>query len=271
MTDTRRKAIRFVGFALIAAALCVIGYSAYDIISANFNTQDSLTEAEQLVGDANAYAGSADETPPPDAAYDTGVPQANGDSAADGQQTGPETGDATAAGGAGATGMPVASGANPTNKPAKSVDGSGGSSGNGSGGGPRSTPAKPTVIGMLVFNSLGGRKVPVLEGVTDKSLASGAAHQPSTSPPGGVGNCVIFGHRNTVFRGFGRLKVGDTIQLKVPGKTYTYAIQSMAVVEPDDARIWQSYGEAAMTLVTCYPFNYIGAAPHRYIVVAVLR
>ena len=82
---------------------------------------------------------------------------------------------------------------------------------------------------------------------------------------------MIFGHRNTVFSGFGKLKVGDIIRLEVPGTVYRYSIASMAVVDPDDPRIFKAYGGKVMTLVTCYPFNYVGAAPRRYIVVAQLQ
>jgi sortase A len=130
---------------------------------------------------------------------------------------------------------------------------------------------QPSVIGMLVFESLGNRKVPVLEGVTAQDLAKGAAHHPRTSPPGAAGNCVIFGHRDTVFRGFDKLKVGDVIRLEVPGNAYSYKIVSMAVVEPGDPRIFMAYGGRVMTLVTCYPFRYVGSAPQRYIVVAQLQ
>jgi LPXTG-site transpeptidase (sortase) family protein len=259
LSEKRLKVVRIAGFVLIAAALCVIGYSAYNLISTDINTQNSLLAAEQLleagqlIDEMDAYTGNPDASLPPDAAIGIDNPQAGGGSAgsADAGQ-----GDGADTDGISISGLPAPSGAAGTSNPGKS------------GGG---IEAKPIVLGMLVFNSLGGRKVPVLEGVTDRDLGSGAAHHPRSSPPGGVGNCVIFGHRNTVFRGFGKLKVGDTILFKVPGTTYKYAIKSMTVVDPDDPRIFQAYGSAAMTLVTCYPFNYVGPAPQRYIVVAVLQ
>ena len=123
------------------------------------------------------------------------------------------------------------------------------------------------IMGILHFDSLGGRKVPLLKGTSNRDLARGAGHHSRSSQPGQVGNCVVFGHRNTVFRSFGRLEVGDTIRVELPDVTYTYEIESMKVIDPDNKVIFQYYDYAAMTLVTCYPFNYVGSAPQRYLVV----
>jgi sortase A len=229
-----RLALKIMGFVLIVAGLATVGYAIYDIIEMNTAGQDSLLEAEQLLGDMDAYTGAPDVTFAPGGTLN---PSDIGD------MPDIDTGE---------TEPPQGSGQGGASKPAK-------------------------VLGMLVFESLGGRKVPVLEGVTAADLKRGAAHHSRTSPPGGVGNCVIFGHRDTVFRGFGSLKEGDTIRLEVPGEeegtktVYKYKIISMAVVEPGDPRIFKAYGDKVMTLVTCYPFRYVGAAPKRYIVVTQLQ
>lgn len=267
MTGKRRNVVRIVGFVLVAVALCVIGYSAYNLITTDIETQDSLQEAEQYLVAASVGTMSPDASLP-QYADASGQPQAGSvtdETAAPGQGDGgsdealdPGLDDGTYSDEAGLD-------------PFTQDDPSGGTV-KSPGGTSRPKPVyKPKYLGVLVLKSLGGRKVPVLEGVTNRDLSRGGAHHPRTSPAGGVGNCVIFGHRNTVFRGFGKLKVGDTILLETPGKTYTYAIQSMAVVNPDDSRIFQTYDQAIMTLVTCYPFNYVGAAPQRYIVVAALQ
>lgn len=136
---------------------------------------------------------------------------------------------------------------------------------------PSASPDAPgkasNIMGILHFDSLGGRKVPLLEGTSNRDLARGAGHHRRSSQPGQVGNSVVFGHRNTVFRSFGRLEVGDTVRVELPDVTYTYEIVSMKVIDPDNKVIFQYYDYAAMTLVTCYPFNYVGSAPQRYIVV----
>jgi sortase A len=228
-----RLALKIMGFVLIAAGLAAVGYAIYDLIDMNTAGQDSLLEAEQLLGDMDAYTGAPGATFAPGVTLD---PSDIGD------------------------------------MPAIDMGGTEPPQGGAQGG-----PSKPAkAMGILVFESLGNRKVPVLEGVTVSDLRRGAAHHSKTSPPGGVGNCVIFGHRDTVFRGFGSLKEGDTIRLEVPGEdgekiVYKYKIISMAVVEPGDPRIYKAYGEKVMTLVTCYPFRYVGAAPKRYIVVTQLQ
>jgi sortase A len=235
------------------AGLCVVGYYTYNILAMDAADQESVREAEELLNNPDAYIDgsvdyeSSDENPEvtPGETYD---PFSDPDAAAGEAEAALN---ATAAAGAAAT--------------ASAKSGTSGPQGT-------STPKKSNVMGLLVFESLGGRKVAVLEGVTNRDLARGAAHHPRTSKPGAAGNCVIFGHRNTVFRGFGKLKAGDIIRLEVPGESgkivYRYSVISTAVVDPDDPKIFKAYGDKIMTLVTCYPFNYVGAAPQRYIVVA---
>jgi sortase A len=253
LTDGRRKAMRTAGIILVAVALGLIGYASYHLISTEIDVRDSLQEAElqieagRMADDMNAYTGAPEDTPGQPAntaaAPESQVPDETPEPGGQSPESAPTAAEDTA------TDDPAATAAAATAKP----------------------KSKPPAYGILIFDSLGGRKVPVFNGTSAEDLSNGAAHHPRTSKPGAVGNCVIFGHRNTVFRGFGKLQVGDTIRLEVPGITYTYKISSMAVVDPDDKRIYQAYGQAVMTLVTCYPFNYIGAAPQRYIVVAILQ
>lgn len=124
-----------------------------------------------------------------------------------------------------------------------------------------------TKLGILVFDSIDGRKVPIIEGAEPKQLKEGAGHHEDMAYPGQSGNCLIFGHRNTVFRDFDRLKIGDTIQVQTEYGIFIYTIEDMQVVEPLDPLMFKGYDEPYLTLVTCYPFHFVGAAPKRYAVV----
>ena len=257
MSDGMRKIVRIVGMVIIAAALGAIGYSAYNLITAGVTgPQESLDEINEMLEnpedfvnnvDLNAQVDGTNPLPGDDPFFDD--PVFEDPAATDIPFYNEDMGTVPPAGGI------------VTPKP----NGSGSGSGKGSG-----KTTKPAYTGKLVFESL-GKQIAVLEGVTDGNLNRGAAHHSRSSPPGGVGNCVIYGHRNTVFRGFDRLKKGDTIRLEVPGKQFTYKITSMSVVEPDDPAIFMAHGAAVMTLVTCYPFHFVGPAPQRYIVVCTLQ
>lgn len=123
------------------------------------------------------------------------------------------------------------------------------------------------VLGYLIFNSLNGREVPVIEGAEPAQLKKGAGHHEDMAYPGQSGNCLLFGHRNTVFRDFGNLKINDTIQIKTSYGTFTYTINDMQITEPLNPLMFKGYTEPYLTLVTCYPFHYVGNAPKRYVVV----
>ena len=224
MKESRRLTIRIIGIAIIAVALGTVGYAAFNIISNENSTKESLQEAEQLINDMEALGPSGDWVAD-DPAVDTTQPD-------EGATAAPEQ-----SGSVEATPGPQASGVIASSQTAS----------------PGKPPRKTSMMGILVLDSLGGRKVPVINGATVSDLNRGAGHHPRTTLPGRKGNCVIFGHRNSVFRSFGQLKTGDMVRFEVPGKTYTYQITDMM-----------------MTLVTCYPFNFIGSAPQRYIVICSL-
>lgn len=132
---------------------------------------------------------------------------------------------------------------------------------------PRVTPVPKALKGVLLFDSLDGRRVAVVEGVSDSDLRGAAGHYPGSSLPGMNGNCLIFGHRDGVFRDFGDLRKGDRVRFQTIEDTYTYLVSDILIVNPDDPLIKKNYLSARMTLVTCYPFNYIGAAPQRAVVI----
>jgi sortase A len=108
--------------------------------------------------------------------------------------------------------------------------------------------------------------VMVIEGDSDDELSHGAGHVPGTALPGNVGNVGIAAHRDTYFRPLRDIRVGDILVLKTAGTTYEYAVKSTEIVAPDQSEVLNRTKDRQLTLVTCYPFYYIGSAPKRFIV-----
>jgi LPXTG-site transpeptidase (sortase) family protein len=153
---------------------------------------------------------------------------------------------------------------------ASSTQNGGPDSGNQNGGGQGNGNQGSAAMGILVFDSLNGLRVPVIDGATPADLARGAGHYTKSVLPGESDNCLMFGHRDTVFKDLGKVAIGDTITVLTASGSYTYKVEQTSVVDPLDALIYKSYHTAMLTLVTCYPFNFIGSAPQRYVVVASL-
>lgn len=110
----------------------------------------------------------------------------------------------------------------------------------------------------------------VLEGSDDATLARGAGHIEETAFPGQPGNIGIAGHRDTTFRAVRDLRTGDPLELTTSDGIYHYVITKTFIVEPDDVYVLDPGDRPMLTLVTCYPFTFIGHAPHRYIIQAEL-
>jgi LPXTG-site transpeptidase (sortase) family protein len=112
----------------------------------------------------------------------------------------------------------------------------------------------------------------ILEGSDDETLARGAGHIEYTPLPGqpGNGNVGIAGHRDTTFRAVRHLKVGDPLELTTATSEHRYLITRTFIVDPEDVYVLDPGDEPMLTLVTCYPFEFIGHAPKRYIVQAAL-
>ena len=115
-----------------------------------------------------------------------------------------------------------------------------------------------------------GLEVPVLEGSDDATLDRGAGHIEATAVPGADGNVGIAGHRDGFFRGLKDVVPGDALELDLRSSTERYRIERIWIVGPDDVSVLDRTPERSVTLVTCYPFYFIGSAPQRYIVRAVL-
>jgi LPXTG-site transpeptidase (sortase) family protein len=108
----------------------------------------------------------------------------------------------------------------------------------------------------------------VLEGVKARTLRLGAGHIPGTAMPGDGGNIGIAAHRDTFFRALAKISPEDRIRFQTPEKTVEYRVTSTAIVEPTATEVLEPNGKDTLTLVTCYPFSYIGPAPKRFIVTA---
>ena len=123
------------------------------------------------------------------------------------------------------------------------------------------------LIGRLEIPRL-NVSVIVMEGDDDSTLARAVGHVPGTALPWDVGNAVIAGHRDTFFRPLKDIQLSDTIRFTTPEGTTEYRVISTKVVSPNDTWVLDENSPDTLTLVTCYPFYYIGPAPKRFIVQA---
>jgi sortase A len=126
--------------------------------------------------------------------------------------------------------------------------------------------AKAIVLGRLEIERLGLSAV-VLEGEGEGTLLRGVGHIAGTAlPQHSRGNVGVAGHRDTFFRALEGVNEDDVIELDTPDGTFRYRVEWSRVVAPDAVEVLAPTAEPALTLVTCYPFRYIGPAPLRFIV-----
>jgi sortase A len=128
--------------------------------------------------------------------------------------------------------------------------------------------AAPDTLAILRIRRI-GLEAPVMEGTDDWTLNRAAGHIDDTAAPGAEGNSGIAAHRDGFFRALKDAQVGDVLELETRRGALTYRIESIWIVEPEDVSVLDPTPVAAVTLVTCYPFYFVGAAPQRYIVRAV--
>jgi sortase A len=111
----------------------------------------------------------------------------------------------------------------------------------------------------------------LLDGIDNRTLRRGIGHIPGTALPGESGNAGIAGHRDTFFRGLGEIRKYDRITVRTFDGEYQYVVDSVRVVGPDAVEVLNDVGHPVLTLVTCYPFHFIGPAPKRFVVQAFLK
>src|SRR5581483_1852785 len=135
---------------------------------------------------------------------------------------------------------------------------------------PRVAPQPHDVIAWLEVPRL-HISTAVVEGDDDLALQLGAGHIPGTALPGVLGNTGIAAHRDSFFRKLGGIHPQDQIRLRTAEGEFDYTVASTRIVPPTDVSVLANSQEPELTLVTCYPFRYIGPAPLRFIVRAVRR
>jgi sortase A len=120
-------------------------------------------------------------------------------------------------------------------------------------------------LGRIEISSIGLAAM-IMEGIDGRTLRHAVGHVPGTPLPGQQGNVVITGHRDTFFRGLRNIHKDDEITLTTLHGSYRYRVDSTQVVEPKDTEVLDNSVDNTLTLVTCYPFYFVGPAPKRFIV-----
>lgn len=108
--------------------------------------------------------------------------------------------------------------------------------------------------------------VPVIDSDSSAALLRGVGRIQGTAEPGGLGNFVLAGHRDTFFRPLRFIQAGMPIKVVTPAGVYVYQVDSTEIVKPEQVDVLDIRDRPEMTLITCYPFFYIGAAPERFVV-----
>jgi sortase A len=121
------------------------------------------------------------------------------------------------------------------------------------------------VVGRLAIPEV-GISVMVFQGTEEDTLRGGAGHVPGTPLPGAGGNVAIAAHRDTYFRKLEGVRVGDKIEVATLRQTFDYVVESTEIVDPQDTRVIESRDHPELTLITCFPFYFVGSAPRRFIV-----
>src|SRR5690625_148948 len=122
-------------------------------------------------------------------------------------------------------------------------------------------------FGVLSIPKL-DRSIGIVEGSDDDALKRGVGHVESTVFPGQNEQIVLSGHRDSVFRDFGELEKGDTFIVEMPYGEYEYEIRDYQIVDKYDTSIIGEMGEEVLVVSTCYPFNFVGFAPERFVLFA---
>jgi sortase A len=139
---------------------------------------------------------------------------------------------------------------------------------NAAGGGVGNLPVAPApggVLGRIEIARIGVAAM-ILEGTGERTLRHAVGHIPRTPLPGQSGNVAIAGHRDTFFRALRNVRHDDEITLTTLAGSYRYLVDSAQVVAPEDTEVLDNSSDRILTLVTCYPFYFVGPAPKRFVV-----
>lgn len=137
----------------------------------------------------------------------------------------------------------------------------------------RSVPRTLVIVPPRAGEAIGRIEIPrlhlsvmVLEDAAPKILLVAAGHIKGTALPGTTGNIGIAAHRDTFFRPLREVKPQDAIELTTSYGKFRYVVDAIEIVDPSDVQVLHQTADPELTLVTCYPFSYVGAAPKRFIV-----
>ena len=128
-----------------------------------------------------------------------------------------------------------------------------------------SVPAEGAPVALLRIRRV-SLEVPVYTEISERNLNRGAALVPGSAAPDSNGNVSIAAHRDGYFRSLQQVEIGDVVDVQLPTGERSYRVTQLSIVEPTDLSPVQPTESAALTLVTCYPFYFVGSAPQRYIV-----
>jgi sortase A len=134
-------------------------------------------------------------------------------------------------------------------------------------------PAPPSPIAVGIGDPIGRLEIPrlglsvmVANGDDDQTLTVAAGHLPDTPFPWEPGNTAIAAHRDSYFRPLKAIRANDDLRLTTPNGTFRYRVTQLSIVTPDDLSVLRETAVPSLTLITCYPFTYVGHAPKRFIV-----
>lgn len=122
-----------------------------------------------------------------------------------------------------------------------------------------------SLVGMLDVPRL-ELTTPVIEGDDNTTLKRAVGHLPDTPLPWEPGNAALAGHRDGLFRPLKDIKVGDEIRFRTPREEFRYRVTGTSIVTPRDVSVLDDREHRSLTLITCYPFYFVGNAPKRFVV-----
>lgn len=131
------------------------------------------------------------------------------------------------------------------------------------------TPEIGEKIGILTIPKL-DRSIPIYQGTDEEILKKGVGHYARSVLPGNNNNAVLSGHRDTVFRGLGKVGKHDTLIVTTKSGEFLYKVKKVRIVDKNDRTVIVPKPKSTLTVTTCYPFSFIGDAPKRYVLVAEL-
>jgi sortase A len=126
-------------------------------------------------------------------------------------------------------------------------------------------PEDRNLVGIIEVPRV-GISTPVISGDDDRALDVAVGHLPDTPLPWEHGNSAIAAHRDTLFRPLEHVRAGDVVRMRTTHGDFEYRVKSTRIVEPDDVSVLSASGADALTMITCYPFRFVGHAPQRFIV-----